>query len=109
MTLPAGLRHCFPDSTKFFAKQKIWSIGDWNNRELQCGPLFYFPILLRVSIDPLFHCRIVCNAKNFTLDKSLELNFDRIGFRLPPPAIKVKLPVVNIIERLRLRLGYDDD
>src|SRR5688572_23194608 len=31
--------------------------------------------------------------------KSLDLNFGTIGFRLPPPAIKFKLAVENILER----------
>ena len=35
--------------------------------------------------------------------KMLELNFGKIGFRLPPPAIKLKLAVENIIERLRAK------
>jgi phage host-nuclease inhibitor protein Gam len=35
--------------------------------------------------------------------KSLELNFGTIGFRLPKAAIKLKLAVENIIERLRAK------
>lgn len=35
--------------------------------------------------------------------KSLELNFGTIGFRLPSPAIKLKLKIANVIERLRAK------
>ena len=35
--------------------------------------------------------------------KSLELNFGTVGFRLPSPAIKLKLKIANVIERLRAK------
>ncbi|HWP58982.1 MAG TPA: host-nuclease inhibitor Gam family protein [Candidatus Acidoferrales bacterium] len=35
--------------------------------------------------------------------KSVELNFGTVGFRLPKAAIKLKLAVENIIERLRAK------
>ena len=57
MTLPAGLRHSFPDSTKFFQSKTFGALEIGTIENSKCGPLFYFPILLRISIDPLFHCR----------------------------------------------------
>lgn len=35
--------------------------------------------------------------------KSLELNFGTVGFRKPTPAIKLKLAIETIVERLRAR------
>lgn len=41
------------------------------------------------------------DAKSWGKEKHLELNWGTVGLRLPPPAIKLKLAVETIIERLR--------
>lgn len=45
------------------------------------------------------------DAKNWAPSKSLDLVFGSLGFRLPPPAIRFKLSVENVIARLKANRG----